>query len=82
MGAAVALGRGFLMHLDGPEADRAATLGVGQRVRIWLGDGYQSLEARPDGTFRIAELVEVRDAHRGGELVGLDVWIERVRGGP
>jgi hypothetical protein len=82
MGAAVALVRGFLMRLDGPEARQAATLGVGQRVRIWLGDDYQRLEPCPGGTFRIADLVEVRDAPRGGLLVGVDVWIERVRGDP
>jgi hypothetical protein len=82
MGAAAALGRVSLMHLERAGARQAATLRVGQRVRVWLGDDYRKLEPCPEGTFRIADLVEIRDAHRGGELVGLDVRTKRVRGGP
>jgi hypothetical protein len=82
MGAAVVASIGFVLALRGRSAREALDLAIGQRVRIWLGDDYQALEADEEGGFRIIDLYEVRDVRLAGAIVAAGVRVERVRGQP
>lgn len=76
------MNQGIKVSLAGTAATEAQGLRLGDRVRIVVGDNLVRVEPAPSGSFVVVDLVEVRDAWSGGNLMEVELRVTRTRGHP